>query len=243
MRKSIYIILVIIMVLSLSACGKKEKSKPDAVAQKMIDDINSIGDVTVDDEDLINRLLSTYSTLTEKQKESVNNYAILLEAQDKLVEIKKKKAEDESKKEEEEQANKDKQFENQRKYYKLAQEGIDAIKSNTKHPGTFHVTGVFVTITADGKYNMVDVEFEAENDFGNSVSTYARYTADLLTIQADDKAKNFYLSDESRLSGSAGSDFVKVEDNSYTYDLGAGRYYAFKLDLIDYTNQGYSGVN
>lgn len=76
------IILGLISVMFLTACGK------DAVAQKVQDDIASIGEVTLEDEYLIEKTYETYNTLTDKQKNQVNNYADLLEARDRIVELK-----------------------------------------------------------------------------------------------------------------------------------------------------------
>ena len=38
-----------------------------------MDDIDSIGEVSLDDEELINGIMENYKTLTDNQKEQVNN--------------------------------------------------------------------------------------------------------------------------------------------------------------------------
>ena len=63
----------------LSSCGKI-----DEVSKKVMDDIDSIGEVELSDQQLIERIESTYATLTDKQKEQVTNYAVLLNARDNL---------------------------------------------------------------------------------------------------------------------------------------------------------------
>jgi hypothetical protein len=50
-----------------------------------MDDIDSIGEVSLDDEELINGIMENYKTLTDNQKEQVNNYIDLLNAQDNII--------------------------------------------------------------------------------------------------------------------------------------------------------------
>ena len=76
------ILIVTLMCVLLTGCGK------DAVAQKVQDDISSIGEVSLDDESLIEKTYETYNTLTDKQKNQVNNYNELLEARDKIATLK-----------------------------------------------------------------------------------------------------------------------------------------------------------
>ncbi|SEG33812.1 hypothetical protein SAMN04487934_11830 [Eubacterium ruminantium] len=165
MRKNKYILLVIIMVFSLSACGKKEKSKPDAVAQKMIDDINSIGDVTIDDEDLINKLLTTYSTLTDKQKESVNNYNVLLEAQDELDNLLKEKSENEKKKEEEEKAALNEKLKEKHMNYAIIIS--KEIRRKLYDPDSFHLIEVMYSDFTDGSV-VYSIHYSGANKLGGT---------------------------------------------------------------------------
>lgn len=81
----------VILSFALTGCGK------DAAAQKVQDDINSIGEVTLDDESLIEETYETYNTLTDKQKNQVDNYADLLAARDKIDELKTEAKENEIK--------------------------------------------------------------------------------------------------------------------------------------------------
>lgn len=84
MKRIITIFCMIILAFSLVACGKKPV---DEVSQKIIDDINSIGEVTLDDADLIAKITSSYATLTDAQKEQVSNYKVLLDAQDEIEKL------------------------------------------------------------------------------------------------------------------------------------------------------------
>lgn len=81
------LILLVVCMLFMSGCSK------DEVAQKIQDDISSIGEVTLDDESLIEKVYEEYNTLTDKQKNQVENYADLLEARDE-IEILKAEAEE-----------------------------------------------------------------------------------------------------------------------------------------------------
>ena len=82
MRRNLIFVLCLVALLSLCSCGKV-----DEVSQRVIDDINAIGEVTVDDEELILKIEDTYSTLTDKQKNQVSNYATFLDAKDTLKDI------------------------------------------------------------------------------------------------------------------------------------------------------------
>ena len=89
MKKKFCVVLALILVFSLCGCGSEESASSsetsiDPVSQKMIDDINSIGEVTLEDEDLINKLTERYASLTDAQKSQVTNYATLLTASDEL---------------------------------------------------------------------------------------------------------------------------------------------------------------
>lgn len=86
-KATIPVIAVLLLSLFLVSCGTSEKNvseNTDPLSQKMIDDIDSIGEVTLDDEQLILQLIERYATLTDEQKEKVTNYVDLLTAQDEL---------------------------------------------------------------------------------------------------------------------------------------------------------------
>lgn len=94
MKKYIHVVLslIIISVLTLVGCGDTSttstEASVDALSQKMMGDIDSIGEVTLDDEQLVEKLIDRYATLTDSQKEQIENYTVLLEAEDKLDELK-----------------------------------------------------------------------------------------------------------------------------------------------------------
>ncbi len=86
---SLLVVVAILSIVMIIMGVFSNEEKPDAISQKMKDDINTIGEVTLDDEELINNLFDTYASLTEKQKNNVDNYNVLLESQDKLRELQK----------------------------------------------------------------------------------------------------------------------------------------------------------
>lgn len=116
------IVITILCTLFLSACGK------DSVAQKIQDDIESIGEVTLDDEYLIEKTYETYNTLTDKQKNQVDNYADLLDARDKLDKLKAEAiiAQEEADRIKEEYLKKE------RKYYPEINDGINKLNSEVR---------------------------------------------------------------------------------------------------------------
>lgn len=71
MKKQLLISLLTTVVI-LTSCGKQidneVSNQIDPVSQKVMDDINSIGEVSLENEELINKILETYKTLTDNQK-------------------------------------------------------------------------------------------------------------------------------------------------------------------------------
>lgn len=156
-----HLVLFLGVVLVSAGCGKSVK---DEVSKKMEADINALGDVTLEDEDKINKLLQTYSTLTDDQKNNVDNYAKLLKAQDKIDESKagqvaEKKAENEA---------------------LLGDEDVQAViavvkqlKTSLKHPDSLKLYSVsYLKGHVDGIDNdvvLVLVDYEAQNDVGGLI--------------------------------------------------------------------------
>ena len=84
MMKKISIFICIVSIF-LVGCGAKDKA-----VEKVIEEIDSIGTVRLSDKDAIEQALNHYSQLTDRQKEAVENYVELMEAQDKLKELEEK---------------------------------------------------------------------------------------------------------------------------------------------------------
>lgn len=79
MKKGISLILVLVMCLSLCACGKSQAVK--AVEEAITD----IGEVSIDSKDAIENADNLYNALSSKEKDQVENYNILEQAQKAYV--------------------------------------------------------------------------------------------------------------------------------------------------------------
>lgn len=91
MKKALSLILVLVLVISLTACGKSE------AAQQVDTMISGIGTVTLESEAAIKSAEAAYNALTAEQKEELENYAILVAARSTLDDLlAKKQAEEEA---------------------------------------------------------------------------------------------------------------------------------------------------
>ncbi len=223
MKKGVKIIISLVLMMCCSGCGEKEI---DPLSQDTMDKIDTIGEVTIEDQELIDSLMQTYSEMTDNQKEQVKNYVTLKNAKeslDKLVATENEK-----------------KFEKQRPYYENVQTAINTAKNNMKHPASFKVSGVIVLVSPPNLSSewSVYIEYESENDLGNSVSDYGEVSA----LMPDYFGTNYadrYLDYENDIKN---TDDPNLEDNEYTYENPNGTFYVFKLDFDDYKSQGFSGV-
>lgn len=79
MKKGISLVLVLVMCLSLCACGKSQAVK---AAEEAITDI---GEISIDSKDAIENAEKLYNALSDKEKEQVENYNTLVNAQKAYV--------------------------------------------------------------------------------------------------------------------------------------------------------------
>ena len=82
MKKIIALVLCAVMLLSLCACGKSK------VVKSVEKSIASIGEVTLDSEAQITDARKAYDALSKEEKEGVENYSTLKEAEAQLKKIK-----------------------------------------------------------------------------------------------------------------------------------------------------------
>ena len=82
MKKIIALVLCAVMLLSLCACGKSKAVK------SVEKSIASIGEVTLDSEAQITDARKAYDALSKEEKEGVENYSTLKEAEAQLKKIK-----------------------------------------------------------------------------------------------------------------------------------------------------------
>lgn len=78
MKKTISLLMALVLCLSLCACGKSKAVKE---AETLID---AIGEVTADSEDAVSTAEEAYGALTAEEKEKVENYSSLTEAREAL---------------------------------------------------------------------------------------------------------------------------------------------------------------
>lgn len=82
MKKAVALVLCAVMLLSLCACGKSKAVKSVETS------IASIGEVTLDSETQITDARKAYDALSKEEKDSVENYSTLKEAEAQLKKIK-----------------------------------------------------------------------------------------------------------------------------------------------------------
>lgn len=85
MKKRIAVFLAALMLLSLCGCKSKAAKEADELILK-------IGEVTASSTDEVERAQSAYDALSDKEKEQVENYAVLEQAQKDLAEAKRVRA-------------------------------------------------------------------------------------------------------------------------------------------------------
>ena len=239
------IIAGIVLTLALSGCGTGSTANEgaistavgDEVSEKMVNDINALGEITLDDEDQINKLIERYATLTDSQKEAVNNYATLLDAQDRIEELKV-----------EEKAKAEEYLVIERKYYDYIDKAISALKSQAKYPSSLEIETIYIVQeTADMVF--VSIDYTADNDLGNqkhgTVSTsfgelsgYA--ISGYVPLLESDTIKTLA---EKLISGTHEDYQVKIGEDFYaaSEDVDSkDAKFAFKVNLEDFVAQGHS---
>lgn len=169
--KRCFISAVFICLLSCCSCGSTEPAVSvdtttvDPVSEKVSNDISSIGEVTIEDKELIETIEKTYSTLTDRQKDGISNYADLLNARDELNKIIKE--EEAKEKEKLEQQKKEEEQARQERYtpdVKLCVKCFVTLASALKNPDTIQIHE-FSFGRLDDKLT-VYIDASAENGFG-----------------------------------------------------------------------------
>lgn len=158
-KKFVAFLMIGTMLLLLCACG----GGADEVSRKMVSDIDALGEITLEDERKVEKLLQTYSTLTDSQKENVTNYATLLEAQDIIEELKEEQST---------AAEADKQALLDDPTTQAILAILKTLKSGLKHPDTLKIYSVKYRedkIDTGDRCIFILVDYEAGNDVGGSV--------------------------------------------------------------------------
>ena len=168
MKRKNLIIAFLFFIFGLMACGDKTI---DPVAQKVISDIDGLGEITLEDENNINQISELYLTLTDEQKNQVTNYITLLEAQDTIKELKAEAL----------AANKEKY---EKQPYKDAIEEVLFLRSNMRSPESFKLSNIECVIVDSSGVYIFRVDYVAENQMGGLSDGTA-----IVTYESDDKTK------------------------------------------------------
>lgn len=229
MKKRILCLLIGVTMLFSVGCGKKEE-EIDPIAQDTIDKIETLGDITLDDEDMIVKLEKTYSEMTEKQKNQVKNYIDLKNAREELDELKEQE-------EAEKEAEKDASFEAIRPYYPNVSKMIKKLKSQLSNPSSLDIkTIVYITHENTTEADMIAVAYVAQNSFGAEIDELARYMVASDSISFDEKYDDF----EIQIVTGDNEKYSYTSTDGVMYKQTDGSAIMFMIDLDDYQEQGNS---
>ncbi len=213
------------------ACGSV-----DPVAQKVMDDINALGTIELSDETEIEKILNTYSTLTDSQKKQVDNYATLLEAQDKIDELK----EEQLKLEEEKKAKLAEERENilkiERDYYSYVNNAVNSLKAGIKVKNSLVIEEVLVKKTAN--LHQVYILYSAKNKLGGEIEDTYFYSVEIGMGQDNGGSFEGW---KKYAQGKVDSYGNKIGENFYcsTPKFSKDSEFAFLVDMDDFEAQGY----
>lgn len=222
-------IILFLTIISSTSCSIQGENKIsdliDPVSQKVVEDINSLGEVSLEDEELINNILETYKTLTDNQKEQVTNYIDLLKAQDTIIQLKKEQ-------ELEVIAEKEKYLCIEREYYPVVKNAIAKLKSECLFPNTLEIKEVIYYQYVSGS---VYISYSAENKLGNAINGYYIYHAN--NDYGMDGAKYY---NDIRQVAMEGNNKLPYEIGNYFYsdseNIEESTLFLFIIDLEDYSN-------
>ena len=88
MKKVLKFVFVFFLLIVLVGCSYEEEEVKESKAKAVEDLIETIGEVTMEDETLINNALEQYGALSEEEKKQVGNISLLLDAQITLESLK-----------------------------------------------------------------------------------------------------------------------------------------------------------
>lgn len=225
--KRCFISAVCICLLACCSCGNTEPSAQieettiDPVSEKISNDISSIGEVTIDDKELIETIEKTYSTLTDRQKDGVSNYAVLLNARDELNRIIKedeaKQAEAEEKAKAEEQAKKNRYTAD----VKFCVKAFVSLQEVLKNPDSLQINE-FAYSKYEGK-RTIRIDTSAQNGFGGTNRDVLEVTDDstFATLYHKCVQTNLYVKKSDVYDSDSVAIFSKTDgiDHEAVYDL------------------------
>lgn len=172
MKKAILCAVFLTLAISFSGCSN------DPLSRQTIDEIDSIGEVTLKDESLITELEQVYSEMTDKQKNQVKNYVDLRNARKELDNLKQKESDriEQSERQERErleESEKQEEAERQKQLseilstppYSDAIVLCKALKESLYNPDSFQLNEVEYIKDV---YDTYKVDYSAENKLGGT---------------------------------------------------------------------------
>lgn len=182
MKKRLFTLLAVtLLAINIVACGQEVI---DPLSQDTMDKITALGDITLDDEAAIINLETTYSEMTDHQKEQVTNYVDLKNARQTIEALK-----------EAEQAKLDEQA--SKPPYGFAIQLCKKIKESCYNSDSFEVKNIVYVVDdkTDGVY-WYRITFVAQNKMGGNTSE------DVIAVYADgDKSSKICTEDDFDFAG------------------------------------------
>lgn len=226
MKRRICLLCVLASSVMFASCG----GKTDEVSQKIIDDINAIGTVELDDAELITKTLERYNTLTDKQKEQVTNYSVLLDAEDELETLKKNES-DASEENNNELSSDNEALEIERKYYDDISVAINEVVDMCTYPDTIVIKDIYYY--SDAPKKEVYINFSANDSTGNPENNYVVVSLNPLIGRSTSSDqyefwREYATGDSVLLTCKIGNDFYADSKDM--------KEFAFVVDLGDYQN-------
>jgi len=185
-----YFIVFAMLIFVLAGCSQDEVSK------KVIADIDALGEIDLEDESQIAKIEEIYNNMTDKQKNQVDNYSVLLEAKDTVEQLKEELAKTGE--------------------YKYSILCAQSIKNSLKRADSFKLLTVgCVYIEENGRTGvMVNIDYSAENSLGNTISN-----SELIIFSDGEVALTYDLGeDESKYNEAYNNLFRKYVGDIQTLD-------------------------
>lgn len=236
MKKCFRSIAVIGLCMSMVACSngsyanstvqnEQTMVQTDAVSQKIIDEIISIGEVTLEDEKKVLDTLELYKTLTDNQKEQVTNYIDLLNAQEKIEQLKELKLQVEKEK-------KEKYLKIEREYYDYVTVALSKLKADLKKAGTLELHEIIFIYQYNAYW--VYIDYSAQNDYGNQVRDYYSYST--FSEMGQPLDSDIFPTYQKICSGGNSNFPYQIGEGFYATDetIEESKMFAFRVDMEDY---------
>ena len=228
--------MILICTLCLFSCGQV-----DEVSQLVMNEIDSIGDVSLEDETQINKINELYKSLTDKQKNQVENYIKLIEAQNTLEELKNEQELARIAEIEAQLVEKERYLNIQREYYPDIESAITMLRNECIFPETLNIKEIifYGSMSSLGYYyKTIYISYSAENRSGNTLSGYYSYSPGS-TVGID--ASDYYQHWRQIAIGENDVISYKIGENFYsdTESIEDSDKFVFIVDLEDYKQSGY----